>query len=133
MKKIIDVVCPTGHIARDVYTELNALPVCRCGEATTRLWAYVKAPGITPQGTRPEVNTDRPTLRKVDTKAIAAETKLEVEQKWLRYGDEKVAEEHVRREINHAAGISDVAGNETKIVMPDPITTRSFDAMAGAA
>lgn len=123
MKKLIDTVCPQGHIARDVWATLPVDLNCwECGRSVERLWAFVKAPGITPQGTRAEVNTDPPSQpRKVDTQAIALESKREVEDKWLRYSDEKVAEANVSREINHRAGICDVAGNETPLPKQDPI------------
>lgn len=106
-------------------------PDClQCGRPTQRSWSFVKAPGITPQGTQPEFNRERPRLNKVDVKAIAAETKLEIESKYLRYSNEAVAEEHVRREVNHAAGICDAAGNETPLPKAPPI---SFDKSPAAA
>jgi hypothetical protein len=120
VKKLIDVACPgCGTRKADVWTD--ALPTCSCGAEMERCWAFVKAPGITPNGTRPEVGCDVSAPSKVDTKAIAAETKAEIEQKWLRYSDEKIAEQHVSREINEAAGIADAQGNEKKIEMPAPI------------
>lgn len=124
MKKLIDTVCPRGHIARDVFATLPVELNCwECGLRVERLWAFVKAPGITPQGTRPEINTDGPSRpNKVDTKAIAIETKREIEDKWLRYGDEKIAEQHVKREIDHKAGLCDAAGNETPLPQQTPIT-----------
>jgi hypothetical protein len=122
MKKLIDMACPgCGHVKRDVFTTLDAAtwPMCDCGVQMERAW--LSAPSITPQGTRPERNTDRPRTATVDTKRIAAEVKQEVEQKWLRYSDEKLAEQHVSREINEAAGIADAQGNEKPIPKPDPI------------
>lgn len=115
--------CPNGHVAIDVWVDGDNYPQCKsCMTYTQRCWAYVKAPGITPQGTRAEINTDpRRMPKKVDTQAIALETKREVEDKWLRYSNEKVAEENVSREINHKAGICDVAGNETPLPKQDPI------------
>lgn len=92
----------------------------------------MSAPSITPQGTRPERNTDRHRLNRVNTKAIAAETKLEIEQKWLRFSDETIAEEHVKREINEKAGIADAAGNELPVPKPAPITFAN-PAAGGAA
>jgi hypothetical protein len=121
--KLIDVVCPSGHIALDVcVADLTVRPSCGfCGMSTERAW--LSAPGITPQGTRPERNTDRPKgPAPVNTTRIAEEVKFEVEQKWLRYSDPKVAEQHVSREINEAAGIADAMGNEKPIPKPDPIT-----------
>jgi hypothetical protein len=125
--KLIDVACPKcGQVTVDVFVqtlEPALFPYCQCGAQVERAWAFVKAPGITPQGTRPERNTDKPVgPQRVDTKAIAEETKFEVEQKWLRYSDEKVAEQHVSREINHKAGIADEAGNEIPVPKPAPIT-----------
>lgn len=134
MKKLIDTVCQFGHIERDVYTELPVRLNCEeCGEPVERLWAFVKAPGVTPQGTRPEVNTDRPRLNKVDTKAIAIETKAEIEAKWLRYSDPKVAEQHVSRETNEKAGIADAAGNEKPLPKYAPITPKNFQAVGALA
>lgn len=125
MNRLIDMACShCGHVEIDVWvSRLDAVLNCHiCGGEAKRAWAFVKAPGMTPQGTRPEVNTDVVRPRLVDTKAIAAETKLEVEQKWLRYSDERVAEQHISREINEAAGISDAAGNEKSLPTPPPIT-----------
>jgi hypothetical protein len=126
MKRLIDTACPDcGHVQRDVWVDnlqAIALNCHKCGGAVERAWAFVKAPGITPQGTRVEINTDPPSRpAKVDTQAIALETKREIEDKWLRYSDEKVAEANVSREINHKAGICDVAGNETPLPKQDPI------------
>ncbi len=133
MKKLIDVVCSQGHIAIDVYTPLDALPACACGAPTERAWAFVRAPGITPNGTRPERNTDKPRVApKVDTAAIAVEKTFEVEQKWLRYGSDSLAEQHVSREINHAAGIADELGNPKPIPKPAPIVFEK-PAMAACA
>ena len=133
MKKLIDVVCPLGHIAEDVWAEdLKSLPLCvskACGLPTKRAW--LSAPSVTPNGTRPERNTDRPRPKRVDTTAIAVETKLEVEQKWLRYSDEKLAEQAVSREINHKAGMADEMGNPTPLPKPEPITfAKPAEAMA---
>lgn len=134
MRKLIDTVCMLGHIERDVYTELPVRLNClACGEPVERLWAFVKAPGITPQGTRAEINTDRVVKNKVDVKAIAAETKAEVEAKWLRYSDERVAEQHVSREINEKAGIADAAGNEIPLPKYAPITPGNFKAVGALA
>lgn len=126
MNKLIDTVCPRcGFIKEDVWVgslEAAQMPLCNgCGTQTERAW--LSAPSITPQGTRPEVNTSRPAApARVDTKAIAAATKAEVEQKWLRFSDERVAEQHVQREINHKAGLWDASGNEVPIPKPAPIT-----------
>lgn len=119
MNKLIDVTCPNGHERLDVWAELGQLPTCPCGEPTLRLWRT--APGITPQGTRPERgrNVSRP--NRVDATAIAAETTREVEAKWLRYSDEKIAEQAVSREINHKAGIADEMGNPKALPTPAPI------------
>jgi hypothetical protein len=84
--------------------------------------AWLSAPSITSQGTRAERNFERPREPKVDSAHIARETAFEVEQKWLRYSDEQIAEQHISREINEAAGIADAAGNEKPIPKPDPIT-----------
>lgn len=95
------------------------------------MWAFVCAPGITPNGTRPERNTDpKPQPTRVDTAAIAAEAKAEVEAKWLRYANEAVAEQHVSREINEKAGIADAVGNLLPMPTPPPIT---FPKPPGAA
>lgn len=124
--KLIDVACPAcGHVLLDVWVRTldpHAWPVCsECGTQTERV--LLTAPGITPQGTRPERNTDRRQgPARVDTQRVAADVKLEVEQKWLRYSDPAIAEQHVSREINEAAGISDAAGNEKPIPTPAPIT-----------
>lgn len=122
--KLIDLVCLSGHIHRDVFVktlETWTLPKCHCGAPSIRAW--LSAPSITPQGTRAERNTSKTAgPSKVDEKKIAADTMFEVEQKWLRYGDDKIAEQHVSREINEAAGIADAAGNEKPIPTPDPIT-----------
>lgn len=121
MRKLIDVVCPTGHVARDVWFDTVCPPCCRCGQPTQRAW--LSAPSITPNGTRPERNTERPAAPpRVDTKKIAEDVKFEVEQKWLRYSDEKIAEQHISREINEAAGIADAQGNEKPVPTPAPIT-----------
>lgn len=135
MKKLIDTACPDcGHIELDVYTTLPVALQCHlCGGTVERAWAFVRAPGVTPQGTRAEINTDRPRPTKVDTKAIAAETKAEVEQKWLRYSDEKVAEQHVSREINEKAGIADAQGNEKPLPKYAPITPKNFKAIGALA
>lgn len=102
-----------------------------CGGGTERCWAFVAAPGITPQGTRRERNTDPPPKpTRIDTKAVAAETKAEVEAKWLRYANETVAEQHVSREINEKAGIADAGGNLLPMPTPPPIT---FPKPPGAA
>ncbi len=131
MNKLVDAVCSgCGRRELDVWLIGGQLPTCQCGSATERLWAFAKAPGITPQGTRPHRGFDAPTQHVVDTKAIAAETKREVEDKWLRFSDERVAEEHVKREINHQAGWWDAAGNETPIPTPAPITFPKSEAMA---
>lgn len=124
MMKLIDVVCQNGHLHQDVFVEsldVWLLPNCdRCGEPTVRAW--LSAPGITPQGTRPERNTSRPSAPpKIDEKKIAADVMFEVEQKWLRYSDPVLAEQHVSREINEAAGIADALGNEKPIPKPAPI------------
>jgi hypothetical protein len=120
--KLIDVACLNGHVTVDVFVEGGECPACECGAATERTWAFVKAPGR---------NTDRPAgPAKVDTKAIAAETKFEIEQKWQRYSDPQVAEQHVSREINEAAGIADAQGNKKPITMPAPITFKAETAAA---
>ena len=128
--KLIDVVCPSGHIQFDVFVKTldkSAYPLCaclvtrtkRCGQQTERAW--LSAPSITPQGTRPERNTDRPpSPAKVNTQAIALETTREIEAKWTRYRDPKLAEQHVSREINHKAGIADEVGNTIPIPKPAP-------------
>lgn len=123
--KLIDVACPEcGHVTTDVFVKSLAAhdyPVCECGAQTARV--FLTAPSITPQGTRPERNTSRPKAAPpVDTKRIAEEVKQEVEQKWLRYSDEKLAEQHISREFNEAAGIADALGNEKPIPTPAPIT-----------
>ncbi len=132
--KLIDMACPNGHVHFDVWVSTprsaEGAQCLTCSEAMTRTWAFVKAPGVTPQGTRPERGYDPPTQHVVDTKAIAAETKREVEDKWLRFSDERVAEEHIKREINHQAGWWDAAGNETPIPTPAPITFPKSEAMA---
>lgn len=132
--KLIDVVCPKGHIAFDVWVktlEPQDCPACnalvtrtqRCGAQTKRI--FLSAPSITPNGTQPERNTGRPKgPAPVDTQKVAAEVKFEVEQKWQRYSDPTIAEHHVGREINEAAGIADHRGNEKPIPKPDPITFR---------
>jgi hypothetical protein len=117
--------CPNGHVSRDVWvSKLGETRDCpACFSQMARTWAYVKAPGITPQGTRPEINFGpAPQAPRIDTKAIAANTAQEIEQKWLRYGDEKIAEQHVSREINEAAGIADAVGNLLPAPTPPPIT-----------
>lgn len=125
MKTLIDLVCPTcGRTALDVWVlhvGTENMPACACGTPMVRNWAFVKSPGVTPQGTRPERNTDQAKPEKVNTAAIARETQVEIEQKWLRYGNEQLAEQHVSREINHAAGMADEAGNVKPIVKPAPI------------
>lgn len=124
--KLIDVGCPRcGHIVLDLCVkslEPALLPQCdKCGVQVERAW--LSAPSIMPGGTRAERNTDRPySPPPVDTKHIAADVKFEVEQKWLRYSDPTVAEQHVSREINEAAGCADAAGNEIPIPTPEPIT-----------
>ena len=117
----IDLVCPLGHVHVDVLVDSPAnRPRChQCELPTQRAW--LSAPSITPQGTRAERNTDRKVEPKVDAKRIAADTAFEIEQKWLRYSDPTVAEQHVSREINEAAGIADDRGNEKPIPKPDPI------------
>lgn len=124
MMKIIDLTCARGHVMRDIFVRsLRPVdyPECSwCGEPTTRAW--LSAPSITPNGTRAERNTDKVTgPPKVDEKKIAADTMFEIEQKWNRFDDPAVAEQHVSREINEAAGIADERGNEKPIPRPDPI------------
>jgi hypothetical protein len=132
MMKLIDLICEAGHIHEDVFVENldgASLPVCqclvtrtqRCGKPTQRAW--LSSPSITPQGTKLERNRSVASgPPPVDEKKIAAEVMFEVEQKWQRYSDPKVAEQHVSREINEAAGIADASGNEKPIPKPDPIT-----------
>ena len=122
MNQLIDVVCPAcGHVAIDVWLVERVYPVCvQCGVQTERAW--LSAASITPQGTRPERNTDRRRPQKADTKKIAAETKFEIEQKWLRHSNDALAEQAVSREINHKAGIADDMGNPLPIPKPPPIT-----------
>jgi hypothetical protein len=126
MRTLVDVACEAGHFRSDVWIDTaEPLPPCvclvtrgkRCGLPTIR----ASAPNITPQGTRAERNFERPREPKVDSAHIARETAFEVEQKWLRYSDEQIAEQHISREINEAAGIADAAGNEKPIPKPDPI------------
>lgn len=117
--KLIDTACPKcGQVVTDVFVmrlEPALLPLCECGAQVERAW--LSAPSVTPQGTRPERNTDKaPKPSKVDVKAIARDTTFEVEQKWTRYSDPKLAEQHISREINHKAGIADETGNK----LPDP-------------
>lgn len=116
MRRLIDLVCPRcGCLWLDAWvTTLEAalLPSCECGAQMERLWLV--APSITPNGTRPHVNTERPTLNRVDTRAIAAETTQEIDQKMLRYSDPVIAEEHIRREVN--------AHLEQPLPTPPPIT-----------
>lgn len=123
--KLIDTACPKcGHVTVDVFVrtlEPALLPQCHCGVQVER--KFLSAPSITPNGTRPERNLGRSQgPPPVDKKRIAEEVTFEVEQKWLRYSDPTVAEQHVSREINEAAGICDAAGNEKPIPTPDPIT-----------
>jgi len=61
----------------------------------------------------------------VDTKAIARETAIEIEQRRATYGTERSAEQNVWREINHANGVTDEMGNPTPAPMPDPITFKN--------
>lgn len=126
--KLIDLTCPKGHIHTDVFVDsLDALPTCVClvmrgvvcGLQTERAW--LTAPGITPRGTRPERRVEPAGPPPVNKKKIAEETTFEIEQKWARYSNPQVAEQHVSREINEAAGIADAAGNEKPIPKPDPI------------
>lgn len=125
MNKLIDTACPgCGHVAVDVWVtslESARFPQCyECGVQVERAW--ISAPSVTPQGTRPERNMATPARSAaVNTKAIAEETTFEVEQKWLRYSDPKIAEQHVSREINEKAGIADAQGNEKPIPKPAPI------------
>lgn len=116
---LIDLMCADGHLRKDAFVDNPASrPECRvCGRPTWR----VDAPSITPNGTRRERNTDRKVEPRVDAKRIAADTIFEIEQKWLRYSDSTIAEQHVSREINEAAGIADDRGNEIPIPKPDPI------------
>lgn len=125
MKRLVDVACPEcGHVTRDVWVaslDASAYPECaKCDVRVVRAW--LSAPSITPLGTRPEFNTDISRPTKVDTRAIAAETMREVQDKWLRYGDEKIAEQHVSREINERAGLADAQGNLKPLPTPPPIT-----------
>ena len=116
----IDLVCSAGHLSRDVFVESPASrPECMCGHPTQRAW--LSAPSITLQGMRPERNTDRRVEPKVDKKRIAEETAFEIEQKWARYSDPAISEQHVSREINEAAGIADAQGNEKPIPKAPPI------------
>ncbi len=130
MRMLIDVVCTAGHITRDewVDTATGSLPSCAngkpggkaiCGLPTQRAW--LSAPSITPNGTRPERVVASAGPLPVDKKRIAEETTFEIEQKWNRFSDPQVAEQHVSREINEAAGIADAAGNEIPIPKPAPI------------
>ena len=118
MKVFVDVVCPTcAHRQVDVFVERGGqLPLCSCGSRVERLW--LSAPGITPQGTRPERNTDVARPNRVDSKAIALETTREIEAKMLRYSDPVVAEANIAAEVN--AHIND------PVPTPAPITAASF-------
>ena len=124
---LIDLVCPSGHFTYDAVVDcVCSRPLCahplgtsQCGLVTKRAW--LSAPSITPGGTRAERNTDRKVAPPVNKKKIAEDTTFEIEQKWARYSDPVVAEQHVSREINEAAGIADAAGNEKPIPKPDPI------------
>ena len=125
MLKLIDTACPKcGQVVIDVFVkslEAALLPYCSCGTQVERARAFVQAPGITPRGTQQERNTDRPpSPAKVNTQAIALETTREIEAKWTRYRDPKLAEQHVSREINHKAGIADEVGNTIPIPKPAP-------------
>lgn len=119
---LIDLVCSSGHVHVDVLVDSPASRlICHlCGSETQRAW--LSAPAITPGGTRAERNTDRQSdPPPIDKKKIALDTTFEVEQKWNRYSDPKVAEQHVSREINEAAGIADYRGNEIPIPKAPPI------------
>lgn len=125
MKVFLDVTCPACEwLDIDVFVERDALPPCgACGTPTVRLW--LTGPGITPQGTRPERRVVTPTRgpsAKARATAIAAETTREIEQKWARYSDPRVAEQMVSREINHAAGLADERGNVLPQAKPAPLT-----------
>ena len=127
MNRLIDMACPgCGQVTVDVWVaslEPARFPQChKCGVQVERAWAFVRAPGVTPQGTRPECGFDQVVERPVDKKAIAVDTIQEVEQKWLRYSDETLAEQHVSREINEAAGMADAMGNLLPAPTPPPIT-----------
>jgi hypothetical protein len=133
LKKLIDTVCPSGHVEKDVFVDsLIALPPCRrrtewterCGLPVERAW--LSAPSITPNGTRVERNTDRPAVEApVDAKAIAREMTTMVEERRATYGTERSAEQNVWREINHANGVTDHLGNPTPAPMPEPITFKN--------
>lgn len=96
-----------------------------------RAWAFVRAPGVTPQGTRPERGSNWiAPPPKVNVKKIAEDTTFEIEQKWQRYSDPQIAEQHVSREINEAAGIADAQGNEKPVPKQAPITSAFMTAAA---
>lgn len=122
MKRLIDMACSQGHVKNDVWVDhLDATLNCHiCGGESKRTWAFVKAPGMTPRGTRPEINTDVSRPKRVDTKAIAADTKFEIEQKWLRYSDEKISEQHIQREISEAAGLDKPMPTPPPLTFPKP-------------
>jgi hypothetical protein len=135
MKKLIDVACAgCGHVTVDVWVEGAVALNCHlCGGQVERAWAFVRAPGITPQGTRPErVVSAAPAMPRVDSKAIARETQREIEAKWAHYGDEKIAEQSVGREINHKAGMADPMGNPLPVPTPAPITMATMTAANAA-
>ena len=125
MNRLIDTLCPScGHVEIDTFVtslEPARLPSCHtCGVQVQRAW--LSAPCITPQGTRPERRGAPRPPERVNTKAIVEDTKFEIEQKWQRYSDPQIAEQHVSREINEAAGIADAAGNEKPVPTPAPLT-----------
>ena len=132
MDRLIDTACAgCGHVEVDVWVtslEPARFPNCHvCGVQVQRAW--LSAPSITPQGTRPERRGAPRAPERVNTKAIVEDATFEIEQKWQRYSDPQIAEQHVSREINEAAGIADAAGNEKPVPTPAPITV---DVMARA-
>jgi len=99
MRTIVDLRCSQGHYFKDVWCIVpieGNFPCSECGAQLMR----ADAPRVSPQGIPADREVDVPRVGRVDTAAIAAETAKEIEAKWDRFSDPKVAEEVVGREVD---------------------------------
>ncbi len=96
-RTLIDVRCGCG-VQRDIWTELPYV-VLRCTTCGMRR-LRADAPAITPNGIPADREIDIPRIEKVDTKAIATATAKEIEEKFARFSDPVIAEEHVKAEVD---------------------------------
>ena len=108
MRTLVDVRCEKGHVIRDMWVSLpvnlDDYGCTKClldsgGESGGRL-TRADAPAISPNGIPADREIDIPQIPKTDTAAIARATAAEIEEKWNRFSDPKVAEEVVGREVD---------------------------------